>query len=79
MRSLEAPLPFRTSCAHPFLPQKKGAPKPNNPDLFLEDSPATTFYVAQVGEQFGQEATCQAWGKLHEQRHAVCQTGYLYN
>lgn len=30
--------------------QKQGPPKPNNPDLHLEESPATTFYVAQVGK-----------------------------
>ncbi|KAL4445812.1 hypothetical protein ABPG77_009011 [Micractinium sp. CCAP 211/92] len=40
---------FTVSFFVPFAFQKKGAPKPNNPDLYLEDAPASTFYVAQKG------------------------------
>ncbi|KAL4425814.1 hypothetical protein ABPG75_009830 [Micractinium tetrahymenae] len=38
---------FTISFFVPFAFQKKGAPKPNNPDLYLEHTPAATYYVAQ--------------------------------
>lgn len=40
---------FTTSFYVPKAYQKKGAPKPNNPDVYIEDTPAFTAYVAQKG------------------------------
>ncbi|EFN55172.1 hypothetical protein CHLNCDRAFT_57955 [Chlorella variabilis] len=40
---------FTISFFVPFAFQKDGAPKPNNPDVYLDHSPAFTAFVAQSG------------------------------
>lgn len=40
---------FTVSFFVPFAFQKEGVPKPNNPDIYVEESPAFTAYVAQAG------------------------------
>jgi hypothetical protein len=48
-----------------ILVQKKGIPKPNNPDVFLYESPAFTAYVAQVRPAGSLRMPCLNFGPLH--------------